>query len=570
MRNMPLGQILKAQGIITESQLRDAIRIKQEEGSNKKLGDILIDLKYITENDLIKALSQRLEIPILDADIPNIPEAVIKLVPEQIARQYNIVPLELKGSYLHIATNDPLNFQALDDIKIVANKEIVPILATKKNISNALDRFYAGKHVRDMADSMSKSVLDEGVDEEEDEENADAASMQMEARIDNTPVAKIITTIISQAYAKGVSDIHIEPQEANVKVRLRQDGMLVDLMTIKHSVYKSVSTRIKILGEMNIAEKRIPQDGRFTYQLTETDKVDIRVSVLPIIYGEKIVMRLLGSMNQSIKTLKQLGMSDHNLKLFDAIIKNPNGIILMTGPTGSGKSTTLYSILSTVAKPELNVTTVEDPVEMNVKGINQVQTNSKAGLTFASALRSILRQDPDIIMIGEIRDSETGTIAIRAAITGHLVLSTLHTNDAASSITRLIDMGIEKYMVASSIAGVVAQRLVRKICPHCKATRPATEEDRIITGIDDLKTVAYGKGCDKCNNTGYAGRTAIHEILVVDEKMRMLINQDATVDQLREYAMSNGTLTLKNNMQEMVKNQITTVDELIKVAYSID
>lgn len=564
MVNIPLGQILKAQGAITESQLIEAIKRKSEDMEGKKLGDVLIELGYISEIDLIKALSKRLQLAIVDYEIPRVPENIISLIPENVARQWEVVPIDLKEGKVVVAMNDPLNYQAIDDIRIVAQKEVVPMLATKSNIQQALNKFYADKQAKNLADDMNTNMADLSMDQ------ADEEALAMEARIDNTPVVKIISTIVSQSFAKGASDIHMEPHEDIVKIRLRIDGGLVDYMDLKPNVYRAVLTRIKIMSDMNIAEKRIPQDGRFSYQVSPIKKVDVRVSTLPMVHGEKTVMRILGGVDSKLRTLKELGMSQHNLQLFDQIIKNPNGVILMTGPTGSGKSTTLYSILGTVAKPDLNVTTVEDPVEMEIRSINQVQVNHKAGLTFAAALRSILRQDPDIVMIGEIRDSETVEIAIRAAITGHLVLSTLHTNDAASTITRLIDMGAEDYLVASSVVGVVAQRLVRKICPHCKALRPITEEERLVSGLDDVNEVAYGKGCEKCNGTGYHSRTAIHEILVVDDKMRQMITSNATNEQLREYAKSRGTLTLKDNMQILVKEKITTVEELVKVAYSID
>ena len=386
--------------------------------------------------------------------------------------------------------------------------------------------------------------------------------------VNNAPVVRFVDSIIQHAIRTRASDIHIEPYEKNIRIRFRIDGELQEIMTSSKRAHSAIVTRIKILGRMDIAEKRLPQDGRVEMHVDNKD-VDLRISILPTVYGEKIVIRLLDR-SSTILTKSQLGFSEENIKMFDKIIRSPNGIILVTGPTGSGKTTTLYAVLQELNKVSRNIITVEDPVEYRLDGVNQVQVNVKAGLTFANGLRSILRQDPDIIMIGEIRDSETAEIAVRAAITGHLVLSTMHTNDSASTVSRLVDMGIEPYLVSSSVVGVVAQRLVKKICINCKQEYKPTHSERDLLHLADGDILSRGAGCSICGNTGYRGRTAIHEVMLVTREIRELIDHRASIDELRTAAAKYGTITLRDSCSRLVRKGITTSDEMLKVTYSLE
>jgi type IV pilus assembly protein PilB len=391
---------------------------------------------------------------------------------------------------------------------------------------------------------------------------------EIDSRVDNTPVVKLINSLVQQAYARRASDIHIEPFEEQVIVRLRIDGELVECMRLDSSAHSAIVSRVKILSGINIAEKRIPQDGRFDF-VTDDLTVDLRVSTLPTIYGEKVNMRLLATGDAKAITLKELGMQPHHLTQFLKIIRAPNGIILVTGPTGSGKSTTLYAVLSEINQPNVNITTVEDPVEKQIFGVNQVQTNAKAGLTFAAGLRSILRQDPDVVMIGEIRDSETGEIAIRAAITGHLVLSTLHTNDAISSIVRLVDLGIAPYMVASAVNCVVAQRLVKRLCPDCKRRREVTADERDLLADESITEVYEPVGCPRCGYTGYKGRIAVYEIVELDHHMKRMITAGKEIDEMKAYARSQGVWFLADSVRAQIKDGVTGLAEYYRLIYSI-
>ena len=435
--------------------------------------------------------------------------------------------------------------------------DTVPVLATRSAINKAIGKCYSMQNV--------DSVL-EGVQQfSEGEETEDDGSKD---RIENAPIVKLATTIVENAFRADATDIHIEPFKTYTRIRIRVNGDLVELMNVSNVVHNSLTTRLKLISGMNIAEKRIPQDGRFT-QVVDGTTLDVRVSSLPTVNGEKIVIRILSTGQIALRKITDLGMTDYNYAMFESMIKCPHGVILVTGPTGSGKTTTLYAALGELAKPNVNVITVEDPVEKNIDGINQVQVNSKAGMTFAAALRSILRQDPDIVMIGEMRDSETADIGIRAAITGHLVLSTLHTNDAASTIVRLVDMGVAPYMVATSLIGVIAQRLVKVLCPHCKTPRYSTEEENKLMKIDHSVQIFDACGCPSCNNTGYKGRTAIHEIIHCTSGVSTIIAQGGGKEQIEEVAKRNGTKLLRDNVSELVQRGDTSMDELIRVTYTV-
>ncbi len=561
MKNVPIGQILLENGYITKQHLEDAL-VKQKE-SGKKLGDMLLDLGYVSETQLAQALSQRLKVPFIDLTTTKIEGEAVKKIPEAVAKKNTVIAFKINNGRLYVATNDPVNFYIFEELKIQTGMEIHAMLATKSSIMEAIGKVYS-------ANTVSK-VMDD-IDSEYD---ANAALMEeddaSEERIDNAPVVKLVNTIIESAYRDGASDIHIEAFKDRTRIRYRIDGECVEKMAVKPAVHNSLITRIKILGGMNIAEKRIPLDGRSSAVIDGVNQ-DLRISTIPTVYGEKCVIRLLATGDEKARKITDLGMTDYNYEMFKQIIRCPNGVMLVTGPTGSGKSTTLYATLGELSKPNVNIVTAEDPVEKKIDGVNQCQMNEKAGMTFAAALRSILRQDPDIVMVGEIRDGETADIAIRAAITGHLVLSTLHTNDAASTILRLVDMGVAPYMVASSLVGVIAQRLVKLLCPECR-------EKILLTDPADLKLVGKSEpveiyqhhigGCRACHNSGYKGRTAIHEIIVSTNDIKELIARNATAEEIGIQARKNGTRLLRDNVTDMVLEGKTTMDELVKATYSV-
>jgi type IV pilus assembly protein PilB len=556
IRNIPLGQILLENNIITQQQLDEALKKQKEQG--KKLGDVLIETGTITENQLMKALEQRFKVPYVDLGELTIDSAAPGLINEALAKKYAVIPISVKGKMLTVATSDPMNFYALDDLRLATNMEIKVVLSSPSDISNAIGRFYSQKQAENAAEDLNREFKIETISGDFSE---------IDEKIDNAPVVRLVNSIIQQGVKLGASDIHIEPMDKVTRVRMRVDGVLQNQMTLAIGAHNAVITRLKIMSGMNIAERRIPQDGRVE-TVIDGRSVDMRLSILPTVTGEKMVIRVLGGMG-TVLTKNQLGLSPGNAEIFENIIKSPNGIILVSGPTGSGKTTTLYSILSEFNKPGVNIITVEDPVEYRLAGINQVQVNNKAGLTFASGLRSILRQDPDVIMIGEIRDGETAQIAVRAAITGHLVLSTIHTNDAPSTVARLVDMGIEPYLVSSSLVGIVAQRLVRNICPRCKTAFDPTPAQMEMLGLENGQKLWHGEGCVYCNGSGYKGRTAIHEIMLVDKQARELIGDRETSDKLRSYAVGNGMRTLRQSCTELVLAGQTSIEEMIKVTYNI-
>ncbi|MBG0764378.1 MAG: type II/IV secretion system protein, partial [Tissierellales bacterium] len=456
---------------------------------------------------------------------PEIP----RLITENLARRYTVLPVKIVDNKLKVAMYDPLNIFAIEDIEIATGLKIKPVLAPKKDIMGAIDQYF-GKQTAEKAVEDFVKQYNEGRETSLDEETLEA--------IKNAPVVRLVNSIIKQALKSRASDIHIEPLEDTLRIRFRIDGQLQEIMSPSKNTLSAIVTRIKIIAGLNIAEKRQPQDGRVQMEI-DGRNIDLRISILPTVHGEKIVIRLLDSAN-ALLTKEQLGFTEENLKLFNSILDIPNGIILVTGPTGSGKSTTLYSILNDFNTINTNIVTVEDPVEYKLDGVNQVQVNIKAKLTFANGLRSILRQDPDIIMIGEIRDAETAEIAVRAAITGHIVLSTIHTNDAPSTIMRLVDMGIKPFLITTSVKGIVAQRLAREICNGCKTSYTITPEEKDILGVDEDIILYKGEGCQKCYNTGYKGRTAVNEIMKVTGTIRNLVDKDATTDEIREAALKEG------------------------------
>lgn len=560
-RGVSLGDILLEKGHITKAQLEDAKRW-QKTHPNEKISSILLSRGIITEECMLSAMAERFNTTYLNTELVVRRPEILKNVPEQIVKKHCIMPIDIKAGQIIIATHDPHDIGAFEDVKMVSRMDVGFVLAPKRIIESAIDKYYTNAGNFFVSDDATQKVV----------QTTSAATQQklseIESRVDNTPVVKLINSLITQAYMRRASDIHIEPFEEQILVRMRIDGELVECMRLDISTLNSIVSRCKILAGINIAEKRIPQDGRIDFDNGDIS-IDLRVNTLPTIYGEKVNMRLLATEDAALITLPDLGMPEHLFKQFSRIIKAPNGIILVTGPTGSGKSTTLYAVLSELNKPNVNITTVEDPVEKQIFGVNQVQTNAKAGLTFASGLRAILRQDPDIVMIGEIRDTETAEIAIRAAITGHLVLSTLHTNDAASSIIRLIDMGVASYMVASSVNCVVAQRLVKKLCPECKRRREIRPEEAALLHDDSITHLYEPVGCPRCGNTGFKGRTAIYEIIEIDNDLRRMISEGKNTEEIREFAKEHGATFLEDSIKSLIKDGTTSISEFYRLIYSI-
>mgnify|MGYP002550218810 FL=1 len=563
MKNIPIGQILVENGFLKEDQLEEALE-KQRGEPGKKLGDVLLELGYVSETQLAQALSIRLKVPFIDLTTTKIDIEAVKKIPEAIAKKNCCVAFQMNDSRLTVATDDPINFYIFEELKVISGMEIHAMIATRTAINETINKAYSQQTVSNVMDNLNKEYTGNSDSVIQDDPESGE-------RVDNAPIVKLVNTIVETSFRMNASDIHIEPFKDRTRIRLRVDGELIEQMKVKPAAHNSLITRIKILGGMNIAEKRIPLDGRFGMTIDGVN-LDVRVSTIPTVYGEKCVIRLLSTADEKTRKITDLGMTLYNYEMFKQIIRCPHGVMLVTGPTGSGKSTTLYATLGELSKPNVNIVTVEDPCEKKIDGVNQVQINAKAGLTFAAALRSILRQDPDIVMVGEIRDGETADIAIRAAITGHLVLSTLHTNDAASTILRLVDMGVAPYMVASSLVGVIAQRLVKLLCPECKEKVTLTDpaDLRLVGKTEPVEVCkAHYGGCRSCHNTGYKGRTAIHEIIVSSNDIKELISSGATAEQIVAQAEKNGTKLLRSNVTDMVLAGTTTLDELVKATYSV-
>ena len=559
-KKLRLGDVLVNSGVITAEQLQKGLELQK--GSGRKLGETLVDEGITTEENIAKALSSQLGYEMVDLQDVSIDEEILNLVPPNILKKHKMIPFEYSKmgmNVLRVAMSDPMNMAAMDDINIITNLQVEPVVATPRDVMLALDRYYGQAEVNSALEEYVKEKTSQ-MAEQEDIYSDD---------INNSPIVQLVKTMIEQAVRQRASDIHIEPMEKQVRVRYRIDGALYEKAAYNISLLPALVARIKIIGGMDISEKRKPQDGRIT-QVVDRREFDIRVSILPTVYGEKIVMRLT-SKNALSREKSQLGLKPHDLKKFDHILKNPHGILLVTGPTGSGKSTTLYTALSELNKEDVNIITVEDPVEANIDGINQVQVNNKADLTFASALRSILRQDPDIIMIGEIRDQETASIAVQASITGHLVVSTLHTNSAASTITRLVDMGIEPYLIADSTVGVIAQRLVRRLCPDCKREKKADAEDleMLMRKPEEDLTIYEPCGCAKCDGTGFRGRIGVYEIMEVTPQLKHIISKGGEVEAIKAQALKDGMHTLRMSATELVLDGTTSVQEMMRVSFDL-
>ena len=562
-----LGEMLVQAKIITPEQLKEALEIQRREGG--RLGQHLMKLGYVTEEQITQILSRQYGVPSVNLSKLEIDPEITNLVPVDVCQKYMVMPIRRVGATLTIAMVDPTNVFALDDIKFMTGLNVEPVVATEEGIKKAIEKYYGASW-----DEKLKTVLGdmEGTAEEievkAEEEEIDIA--ELEKSSEDAPVVRLVNLILSEAVQRGASDIHIEPYEKDYRIRFRIDGVLYEVMSPPLKLKDAVASRIKILSQLDISEKRLPQDGRIKVKMktkTGTKDLDIRVSVLPTLFGEKIVMRLLDK-DQLRLDMTQLGFEPSSLEKFLKAISKPYGMVLVTGPTGSGKTNTLYSALSRLNTPEVNIMTAEDPVEFNLHGINQVQMHERIGLNFATALRSFLRQDPNIIMVGEIRDFETAEIAIKAALTGHLVLSTLHTNDAPSSVSRLLNMGIEPFLVSTSLLLVVAQRLVRRICPQCKQPITYPPEALIDVGFspDEIPNLRLykGAGCPNCNNTGYRGRIGVFEVMEVSDSIREMILEGASTLELKHQAREEGMITLRESGIIKVRQGITTIEEVLR------
>ena len=556
---MDLLEVLVKCHLLDEGE-RELIQSEHSQ-SSVPIERFVIQKEYIDETTLLKVFGFYYRVPYVSLANYIIDEQAINCVSEVIARRHTIIPIGFTkdpAPKLIIATADPKNYVALDDVRITSKMEVISYVTFADDIVKYIDKLY------------NKSEDAQRAASEFDELNVedDEAVVEEDANVRNAPVVRLVDSIISQAIKARVSDIHIEPFEKKVRVRFRVDGTLVENMQLKRKTHSALATRIKIMSDLDIAERRIPQDGRIE-TVIDGREVDMRVSVLPTVFGEKIVIRIL-SRNATLLSKEELGFSPNNVKLFDDILKAPEGIILLTGPTGSGKTTTLYTALRELNDVGKNIITVEDPVEYRLDGVNQVQVNVKAGLTFASGLRSILRQDPDIILLGEIRDEETAQIAVRAAITGHVVLSTIHTNDTASTVTRLVDMGIPPYLVSSATVGIIAQRLLKRICPKCKEAYTVSDNKYQAVGVQEGDTLYAGKGCNYCGGTGFFGRVAIHEIMPVTKEVKALIDAERPIEEIKKQAKEAGMTDLGHEAVQAAKNGITTMGEAMKIAYSLE
>ncbi len=559
-KKIRIGDLLVEAGAITQEELDMALEKQKEEGG--RLGNVIMEMGFISQELLITVLTAQMGIDYCEIKAVKIEDDILELVPEAMVQKYRVVPIgydENNPNILKLAMVDPMDLNAIDDISISTGLQVEPLFSMEDDINEVIGKYYGNTQAMEAAEQYRKEMLAGGLTTADEE--------AMNEDIENSPIVLLVKQIIEGGVRQRASDIHIEPLESCVRVRYRIDGALKQVMTYDYSLLAGISARIKIIGGMDIAEKRKPQDGRITI-VVDHKEFDVRVSILPTVYGEKTVMRLT-SKDGLTKPKSALGLGEEELKVFDGILSNPHGIILVTGPTGSGKSTTLYTSLSELNTEEVNIITVEDPVEANIDGINQVQVNVKAEMTFPAALRSILRQDPDIIMIGEIRDSETAKIAVQAAITGHLVVSTLHTNSAASTVTRIVDMGIESYVAGDALVGVIAQRLVRRLCNSCKAPRLADEDEKKILGVegDDEVVIYEPVGCPMCGDTGYAGRIGVYEMMPISKELQAVIARGSTADVIEKQALSEGMLTLKMGAAKHVLNGITSLHEMKKITY---
>ena len=563
---MRLGELLIAAGTITPEELERGLALQK--GSKQRLGAVLISNGIITEDQLIEALQMQLGIEFIDLTKVNIPIDLAQVVPKNIAKQYQVVPVRIVKDECYLAMSDPLNFYAIEEVRKAVRKKVVPMVATAAAVERAIMVLYGNEGAAKAIEEMRREAGVEG----EGTDNAFVANQLGDDAVNNAPTIRLVNSIIERAITERSSDIHIEPHEQRLQVRMRVDGMMRDILTVPKNLQNSVISRIKIMSGLDIAERRIPQDGRFNVRMRDKD-IDLRVSTLPTVYGEKIVARLLDKSGGRL-TKDMIGLGGDDLRKYEKMIRCRNGVILIVGPTGSGKSTTLYTIIGDLNTREVNLVTLEDPVEYNIDGINQVPINEKTGMTFASGLRAILRQDPDIIAVGEIRDGETAEIAMRSAITGHVVLSTLHTNDAVGVIDRLGDIGVEPYLTASALKGVISQRLVRRICPACREAYTPTDEELDDLGMErepDLKFYR-GKGCPRCFDTGFRGRAGVFEMLIINRELRRIISERGGRAAVEEVLSRPGSdfVSLRQNALKLVREGVTTSGEVMRVVNQDD
>lgn len=559
-----IGEMLLAAKLITEDQLKKALEVQQKEGGN--LGSNLIRLGYINEEKLTSFLSKQYGIPAINLLDYEIDPSVIKLIPSEVVRKYQVIPVMKTGAIVTIAMADPSNVFAVDDIRFMTGYNVETVIATESSLKIAINKYYNQTDaVQTVIDSFNKDVFKISVEEEEEEEQVDIGELRKD--IEKAPVVKLVNFILTDAISKGASDVHIEAYEKVFRVRYRIDGILYEIMQLPMRHRAALISRLKIMAELDIAERRLPQDGRIKLKIKGRD-IDLRVSILPTMFGQKIVTRILDK-GSFMLDITKLGFESKALKDFQEAISAPYGMILVTGPTGSGKTTTLYTALNSLNSVGVNIITAEDPIEYNFMGINQVQMKEEIGLNFATALRSFLRQDPDIIMVGEIRDYETAEIAVKAALTGHLVLSTLHTNDAPSTINRLLNMGIEPFLVASSTLLIMAQRLVRKICQNCKEEEKIPSQTLTDIGFskDEAETIRCyrGRGCKVCNNTGYKGRTAIYEVMPMRDEIKKTILEGASAIEIKRMAVKFGMKTLRMSGLTKIKEGVSSMEEVVRV-----
>jgi len=567
---MPLkiGEILLKAQLITQDQLNKALDEQKQAGG--RIGELLLSLDYVSEEDILDCLSQQFGVPSINLASFDIDEAVIRLIPADVARKYQFIPVSKSGATLTVAMADPTNVFAMDDITFITGYRVEPVVASETALRTAIDKYYGTTHAIELKKVMDdlSTVDDASLEVLEDEEEIDVADLESSA--EEAPVVRLVNIVLTDALKRGASDIHIEPYEKSFRVRFRIDGVLYEIMNPPLKLKDAISSRIKILAKLDIAEKRLPQDGRIKIKMRYMGKpkeLDYRVSTLPTLHGEKIVLRLLDKDNLMLDMTK-LGFEKPSLKNFEEAIFSPYGMVLVTGPTGSGKTNTLYSAISRINTPETNIMTAEDPVEFQLPGINQVQMKENIGLNFAAALRSFLRQDPNIVLVGEIRDFETAEIAIKAALTGHLVLSTLHTNDAPSTINRLMNMGIEPFLVATSVNLIVAQRLIRRVCQKCKAPEDAPIQALLNVGFSEAEApniqLYKGRGCEICNQRGYKGRVGLYEVMKVTEDIREMILSGASAIELRRRAIEEGMITLRHSGLQKIRDGVTTIEEVVR------
>lgn len=565
---LKLGELLVKAQLISTQQLDKALEEQQATGG--KLGEILQRLGFVTEDDIIECLSHQFGVPSINLRHFEIETAIAKTIPVDLARKYNVIPVNKTGATLTVAMADPTNIFAMDEITFVTGYRVEPVVASEEAIREAVDRYFGSSRELELKRVMDDlATADEtALELLEEEEGLDAE--QLEEASSEAPVVRLVNIVLTDAIKRGASDIHIEPYEKAFRVRYRVDGILYEVMTPPHRLKDNITARIKVLSKLDIAEKRLPQDGRIKLKARvegRNRELDYRVSILPILFGEKVVLRLLDKENLQLD-LTKLGFEKSSLKKFEDAVLRPYGMVLVTGPTGSGKTNTLYSALGRVNTPEVNIMTAEDPVEFQLPGINQVQMKESIGLNFAAALRSFLRQDPNIILVGEIRDFETAEIAIKAALTGHLVLSTLHTNDAPSTISRLMNMGIEPFLVATSVNVIAAQRLVRRACAGCKEEMDTPIQTLLSVGFSEAEATSIkafrGRGCDRCGGTGYKGRVGLFEVMDITEDIRELVLSGATAVELRRKAIEEGMITLRQSGLQKIREGITTIEEVVR------